>query len=85
MLFKKKKIMYGTDNRMAGRTRTVGRQKGEEKREDEKAGGEGSAERQPRTTHTGAAQSLHGAREKKREGKQRTRQIEEEKKRPRTQ
>lgn len=50
---------------MAGKTGTVRRQKGEEKRDDEKAGGEESAERQPRTTHTGAAQSLHGAREKK--------------------
>lgn len=61
--------MYSTDNHIAGKTGTVGRQKGEEKRDDKKAGGEESAERQPMTTHTGAAQSLHGAREKKRERK----------------
>lgn len=54
---------------MAGKTRTVGRQKGDEKRDDEKAGGEESGETQPRTTHTGAAQSLHGAREEKKRRK----------------
>lgn len=81
MLFKKK-IMYSTDNRMAGKTRTVGRQKGEEKRDDEKAGGEESVERQPRTTHTGAAQSLHGAREKKEKENREQDRLKRKKKRP---